>query len=211
MITAAFSIVLILVIALILKKLNDNKRIKEKQALKLKVPVEKDVFINKETEASEKEISSLQTVHLKAELASKKRELANAALSLVYKNEVLQKLSTEISKLKDQKGNSLSEIQYRKLQKIIDEAMNDERDWDIFESTFNDAHENFFKKLKAGHPHLVPNDLKLCAFLHMNMSSKEIASLLNISLRGVEIRRYRLRKKLRIPHDQNIVTYLLEV
>ncbi|WP_432329290.1 helix-turn-helix transcriptional regulator [Mucilaginibacter sp. P25] len=75
----------------------------------------------------------------------------------------------------------------RRIQKVIDEGMSDERDWNIFETSFNEAHENFFKKLKAGHPDLVPNDLKLCAYLRMNMNSKEIASLLNISLRGVEI------------------------
>jgi DNA-binding CsgD family transcriptional regulator len=68
-----------------------------------------------------------------------------------------------------------------------------------------------FKKLKAQHPDLVPNDLKLCAFLHMNMSSKEMASLLNISLRGVEIRRYRLRKKLNVPHDKNLVEFLMGI
>lgn len=89
--------------------------------------------------------------------------------------------------------------------------MNDERDWNLFEKSFNEAHENFFKKLKAQHPELVPNDLKLCAYLRMNMSSKELSSLLNISLRGVEIRRYRLRKKLEIPHDKNLVEFLIEL
>ena len=99
----------------------------------------------------------------------------------------------------------------RRIQKVIDEGMNDERDWNVFESSFNEAHENFFKKLKSGHPDLVPNDLKLCAYLRMNMSSKEMASLLNISLRGVEIRRYRLRKKLNLEHDKNLVEFLIEL
>ncbi len=130
-------------------------------------------------------------------------------MSLVYKNELLQKLSQEISKLKDGQGKLISEEQQRKIQHVITEGMNDERDWILFENSFNDAHESFFKKLKAEHPDLVPNDLKLCAFLHMNMSSKEMASLLNISLRGVEIRRYRLRKKLNVPHDKNLTEFLM--
>src|SRR3569832_2943589 len=100
--------------------------------------------------------------------------------------------------LKDFSGKRLSEDQFRRIQKEIDEGMSDERDWNLFESSFNEAHENYFKKLKAQHPDLVPNDLKLCAYLRMNMNSKEMASLLNISLRGVEIRRYRLRKKLNL-------------
>ena len=64
---------------------------------------------------------------------------------------------------------------------------------------------------QAQHPDLVPNDLKLCAYLRMNMNSKEMASLLNISLRGVEIRRYRLRKKLNLEHDKNLVEFLMEL
>ena len=146
-----------------------------------------------------------------AELKSKNRELASSAMSLVYKNELLQKLSEEMTKLKDGTGKKLEDDQLRKIQKVIDEGMNDERDWNLFETSFNEAHGSFFKKLKTNHPDLVPNDLKLCAYLHMNMSSKEMASLLNISLRGVEIRRYRLRKKLNIPHDKNLAEFFMEL
>ena len=89
--------------------------------------------------------------------------------------------------------------------------MNYEIDRHLFENSFNEAHESFFNKLKAQHPDLVPNDLKLCAYLRMNMSSKEMSSLLNISLRGVEIRRYRLRKKLEVPHDKNLTEFLIEL
>jgi DNA-binding CsgD family transcriptional regulator len=99
----------------------------------------------------------------------------------------------------------------RKIQKVINDGMNDERDWNLFEDSFNEAHESFFKKLKAQYPDLVPNDLKLCAYLRMNMSSKEMSSLLNITLRGVEIRRYRLRKKLNVPHDKILTEFLMEL
>lgn len=193
------------------KRIYEAKLHKDQQAIALKLQGEKEVFLKKEAEASEKQITKLQTEKLQAELAGKNRELSNSAMSLVYKNELLQKLSEEMTKLKDDNGKKLSEDQLRKIQKVIDEGMNDERDWNLFESSFNEAHESFFKKLKANHPDLVPNDLKLCAYLHMNMSSKEMASLLNISLRGVEIRRYRLRKKLEIPHDKNLTEFLMEL
>ncbi|WP_374166751.1 helix-turn-helix transcriptional regulator [Arcticibacter sp. MXS-1] len=94
---------------------------------------------------------------------------------------------------------------------MINEGVNDERDWNVFEKSFNETHENFFKKLKSQYPELVPNDLILCAYLRMNMSSKEIASLLNISLRGVEIRRYRLRKKLNLEHDKNLAEFFMQL
>lgn len=193
------------------KRIYEAKLMKDQQKITDKLQIEKEEFLKKEAEATEKQIIKIQTEKLQAELASKNRELANSAMSLVYKNELLQKLSEEITKLKDENGKKLSEDQLRKIQKVIDDGMNDERDWNLFENSFNEAHESFFKKLKANHPDLVPNDLKLCAYLHMNMSSKEMASLLNISLRGVEIRRYRLRKKLEVPHDKNLTEFLMEL
>ncbi|WP_184548462.1 ligand-binding sensor domain-containing protein [Mucilaginibacter sp. FT3.2] len=176
-----------------------------------KLQHEKEEFLKQEAVANEQHIINIKNEQLQADLAGKSRELANSAMNLVYKNELLQKISEEIAHLKDSTGKKLSDEQLRRIQKVIDEGMNDERDWNIFEKSFNEAHENFFKKLKADHPDLVPNDLKLCAYLRMNMSSKEMASLLNISLRGVEIRRYRLRKKLNLEHDKNLTEFLIEL
>lgn len=200
------------VIALIMgKKIYERKLQKDSQKISDRLKNEQDEILKQEAEANERQIHKLQTEKLQAELASKNRELANSAMTLVYKNELLQKLSDEIAKLKDETGKKLSEDQTRKIQKVINDGMNDERDWHLFENSFNEAHESFFKKLKAQHPDLVPNDLKLCAYLRMNMSSKEMSSLLNISLRGVEIRRYRLRKKLEVPHDKNLTEFLMEL
>ena len=195
----------------LLKKLYKRKLLKDQMQITERLQQEKEAFLKKEAEANEEQIIRLEREKLQAELASKSRELANSAMSLVYKNELLQKLSQEIAKLKDIQGAKIPEEQQRKIQNVINDGMNDQRDWDLFENSFNDAHESFFKKLKEQHPDLVPNDLKLCAFLHMNMSSKEMASLLNISLRGVEIRRYRLRKKLNVPHDKNLVEFLMGI
>lgn len=193
------------------KRIYEQKLKKDQLAISKKLQEEKEAFLKKEAEATEKQIIRLQTEKLQVELAGKNRELANSAMNLVYKNELLQKLSQEMLKLKDSDGKPLAEEQLKRLQKVIDDGMNDERDWNLFENSFNEAHESFFKKLKSNYPDLVPNDLKLCAYLRMNMSSKEMASLLNISLRGVEIRRYRLRKKLNIPHDKNLVEFLMEL
>lgn len=209
----AFALYLVGIVVLLIasKRFYERKLMKDQQAISDKLQAEKEEFLKKEAEATERQIIKLRTEKLQVELAGKNRELANSAMSLVYKNELLQKLSQEMLKLKDSNGKPLAEDQLRKIQKVIDDGMNDERDWNLFESSFNEAHESFFKKLKANHPDLVPNDLKLCAYLHMNMSSKEMASLLNISLRGVEIRRYRLRKKLEVPHDKNLVEFLMEL
>jgi len=207
----AFYVMLAILLLYLGKKQYEHKLKKDRNKILIKVQGEKEEFLRKEAEATEKQIIKIQTEKLQAELQSKTRELANSAMGLVYKNELLQKLSDEMLKLKDGDGKKVASDQVRKVQKIIDEGMNDERDWTLFETSFNEAHGSFFKKLKSSHPDLVPNDLKLCAYLHMNMSSKEMASLLNISLRGVEIRRYRLRKKLNIPHDKNLAEFFMEL
>lgn len=209
----AFLIYAILLIIAIqsARKFYKKKLNKHQKAIAAKLHTEKEEYLKTEAEANEKQIIKLQTEKLQADLANNSRKLANSAMSLVYKNELLQKLSEEIIKLKDENGKKLSDDQLRKIQKVIDDGMNDERDWNLFETSFNEAHESFFKKLKSNHPDLVPNDLKLCAYLHLNMSSKEMSSLLNISVRGVEIRRYRLRKKLQIPHDKNLTEFLMEI
>ena len=184
---------------------------KHQEAIQSRLQKERDEFLKQEAFNNEQKLIKLKNEKLQAEVESKGREITNSAMNMVYKNELLQNIKEEIVNLRDGEGNKLADNQLKRLQKIIDESMNDERDWNLFEKSFNETHESFFKKLKVGHPHLVPNDLKLCAYLRMNMSSKEIASLLNISVRGVEIRRYRLRKKLNIPHDKNLNEFLIEL
>jgi ligand-binding sensor domain-containing protein/DNA-binding CsgD family transcriptional regulator len=209
---AVFCYVLLIVLAYFAATKYYRLKLKRHQhRIHEKLQKEKEEFLKQEAIINEQEIVKIKNEQLQADLASKSRELANSAMNIVYKNELLQKISEEMGHLKDSTGKQLADEQLRRIQKVIDEGMNDERDWNIFESSFNEAHENFFKKLKSDHPDLVPNDLKLCAYLRMNMSSKEMASLLNISLRGVEIRRYRLRKKLNLEHDKNLVEFLIEL
>ncbi|GEO02618.1 hypothetical protein AAE02nite_02820 [Adhaeribacter aerolatus] len=184
---------------------------RDQQRIQQKLEKEKEEVLRQEAILNEQRIVKLKNEQLQADLASKSRELANSALNIVYKNELLQNIQEEIIQLNDTTGKKIAADQLRKIQRVIDEGKNDERDWNLLENSFNEAHENYFKKLRLGHPELTPNDLKLCAYLRMNMSSKEIASLLNITVRGVEIRRYRLRKKLNLDHEKNLVEFLLEL
>jgi len=196
---------------LVLRHFYYLKLARHQEEIQLKLKQEQEDAMRKELIANEQKIIQIKNGQLQNELAGKSRELANSAMNIVLKNELLQKIKHEILELKDTNGKKLSSEQLKRIDKIITEAMSDEGDWNLFEKSFNEAHENFFKKLKAGHKDLVPNDLKLCAYLRMNMNSKEIASLLNISLRGVEIRRYRLRKKLNVSHEKNLTEFLLEL
>ena len=98
---------------------------------------------------------------------------------------------------------------YRSFMKKLDSSINDDEDWKHFEGNFKELHEEFFKQLKEKFPRLTHKDLKLSAYIKMNLSTKEIAPLMNISTRGVETHRYRLKKKLQIENDISIATYLL--
>lgn len=137
------------------------------------------------------------------EVENKNRELSNAALNLIRKNEVLQRLKDDLLDAKNEP---------RALQKIIrliDEHLEGDHDWEIFEESFNRVHDDFFKRLMHDFPDLTPGDLRLAAYLKMNLSSKEIAPLLNISVRGVENKRYRLRKKLELSEEANLTEFIM--
>ncbi|MGV3539441.1 MAG: triple tyrosine motif-containing protein, partial [Rufibacter sp.] len=209
----AYIIYLFLIVLLIylFRHLYQLKLQKDKERIRLKLEKEKEEVLKQEALANEQKLVKLRNEQLEMELAAKSRELANSALSIVSKNELLEGIREEILQLKDNSGKKLSPDQLKKLQRVIDEGIDKDYDWNLFESSFNEAHENYFKKLKALHPELTPKDLKLCAYLRLNMNSKEIASLLNITVRSVEISRYRLRKKLNLDHEKNLVEFLMEV
>ena len=102
---------------------------------------------------------------------------------------------------------------YRQLLEIngkIDQNMNDDELLKRIEEQFDLVHNNFIKKLSERHPDLSNNERMMCAYLKMNLSTKEIAPLLNISVRGVETMRYRLRKKLGLEREDGLMTYFNE-
>jgi len=163
-----------------------------------------------EKEYSEKEIMKLQYDKLQGEISHKNMQLADSTLSIIRKNEVLIEIKTELEKQKEELGPRYPARYLQRLTTLIDKNISNDNDWEIFEALFDQAHENFFKRLKQSFPDLTQSDLKLCAYLKLNLSSKEIAPLLNISIRGVEIRRYRLRKRLSLTSDDNLVEYIMQ-
>jgi DNA-binding CsgD family transcriptional regulator len=95
--------------------------------------------------------------------------------------------------------------------KTVSEDDNIDKEWDNFAKHFDKVHSDFVVELKEKHPTITPNELKLSAYLRMNLSTKEIAQLMNISTRGVEISRYRLRKKLQLSTDTSLFDYLIGI
>ena len=151
-----------------------------------------------------KNIASLENEKLQLDIENKNRELAVSTMSMIKKNQFLNKIKNDLKKAD---SNQL----ISKVIKTIDKNLNNEDDWKFFEEAFNNADTEFLKKIKSVHKELTKNDLKLCAYLRLNLSSKDIAPLLNISLRSVEIKRYRLRKKMKLTHNEGLTEYILSI
>ncbi|HET7898355.1 MAG TPA: triple tyrosine motif-containing protein, partial [Flavisolibacter sp.] len=164
-----------------------------------------------ELEKNEKEIVKLRNEKLEAELAHKNTELASSAMHLVQKGELLSKIKDELVKLNKDSQVQQSPDEVKKIIKILGTEEKMDEDWELFAQHFDKVHSDFLLNLKKKFPNLTPNESKLCAYLRMNLSTKEIAQLMNISVRGVEISRYRLRKKLELPTAVNLFDFLIKI
>ncbi|GAA3588595.1 LuxR C-terminal-related transcriptional regulator [Flavivirga amylovorans] len=154
--------------------------------------------------ANRQQLMSFNNEKLRQDIDNKNRELGISTMSLIKKNEFLNSLKKELQNVNDIKN-------VKHVIKIIDRNINNTDDWNVFEEAFNNADKDFLKKIKQEHPSLTSNDLRLCTYLRLNLSSKEIAPLLNISPRSVEVKRYRLRKKMNLQHESSLTDYILEI
>ena len=160
-------------------------------------------------EKRERELILLRNEKLRTEVEHKSKELANSTMSMIKKNEFLLDLKQQVSRHKEQLGTRYPDKYFNDIIKKIDKNISSHDDWQMFETNFEQAHEQFLRKIKDDFPDLTAKDLRMCAYLRMNLSSKEIAPLLGITVRGVENHRYRLRKKMGMTHDDNLIDLIL--
>ncbi|MBU2929118.1 helix-turn-helix and ligand-binding sensor domain-containing protein [Winogradskyella psychrotolerans] len=179
-----------------------NKKHYKKQQQKLLENKERQLKL--EQLENQRQLIQIKNKNLQQNIENKNRELGMATMNLVKRNELLNSIKGELSKSK-----SLNEV--GKVVKLINSSINDTNDWELFEEAFNNVDKDFMKKIKSIHPTITPNDLRLCAYLRLNLSSKEIAPLLNISHKSVEVKRYRLRKKMGLDHDQSLSNYIIDL
>jgi ligand-binding sensor domain-containing protein/DNA-binding CsgD family transcriptional regulator len=160
---------------------------------------------------SDEKITHLKNEKLRIEMINRNKELANQTMHLIRKNKFLVKIKEELSKLKTAgKDESITEKVGSIISKI-DKDIDNNKQWEVFESSFDEVHQDFLNRLKTRYPALTPKELRLCAYLRMNISTKEIAPLMNISIRGVEICRYRVRKKMNIVRDTNLTSIIMDI
>ena len=164
-----------------------------------------------EINKAENELVALRNEKLQAEIDYKNSELATTAMHLLQKGELLTKMKTELNQVMKVLSNEKEVNELKKMIKVLTEDDKVDKDWEHFAQHFDKVHNDFVIRLKEKHTTLSGNELKLCAYLRMNLSTKEIAQLMNISVRGVEISRYRLRKKLGIASSLSLFEYLMNL
>jgi len=151
--------------------------------------------------------SENRQMEIENELTVKKKELATHTLHLVQKNDLLDDLNSKLKEIKKAANVDKSEIS-RLIQKIKNDKVAD-KDWENFKLYFDQVHEDFDTKLKQYFNDLTSNEIRLAALMKMKLSTKEIASILNISADSVNKARYRLRKKLNMNSDDRLEDFIL--
>ena len=175
-------------------KLRDEELKHQKKILELELTAENELNIQE----YEKHI-------LELELQSKSSEVIGKSLSIAKQSEMIENIHTILD----------SDMDVNKLKSEIKKAIKinsvHKQEWQMFETNLNQINNEFIINLSKKYPNLTSKDIKLCVYLKMNLSSKEIAPMMNISFRGVELHRYRLRKKLNLMHDENLSKFLLSI
>lgn len=157
---------------------------------------------------SEQAILSLQNDKLETEIATKNNELMSKAVQMAHKNELLSGIKDDLEAIKTAtEAERLKSL--RNLTRTLESEIENKESWEQFLLYFNQAHQNFIHELQTKHPNLTQNDLRMCALTRLNMSNREMATLLNISINGIEKSRYRLKKRLDLTVDDDLAKYLM--
>ncbi len=158
----------------------------------------------------EQEVLQLKEEKIQSELRHVNNLLAASTMNLVVKNEFIEGIKEQLNEVKKKGRNYETKQALEQIVKEIDTTLRLQEDWAQFKHHFDRVHGDFLSRLRDEFIELTPNDQKLCAFLRLNLNTKEIANLMSISLRGVEVARYRLRKKLDLRKGQNLSKFILE-
>jgi len=154
-----------------------------------------------------KELEGRTRQRLQSQLSAKDRELVSFLMQLSQKNELISKISNQLKKLKS-RGDDDNAKQLQQLLQTLDVHAATPVDWPVIESQIEKIHPGFFTRLQAKHPSISLKDKKLCAWLRLGLSSREISGLQNITSKSVEIARIRLRKKLKLAVKMRLANYL---
>ncbi|MCL1943481.1 MAG: LuxR C-terminal-related transcriptional regulator [Candidatus Azobacteroides sp.] len=213
---AAYFILIAASLYLLFRWLLNRERVRQKEkSEKQKTEELKDLeeIFRKQQDERDKEMM-LQIKVLEHELKVKNNELTHSKMNIVEKNKIFNLvdngLSRMIADLKSEKDNEMG-YKLRRLRAKIKQNITQDDYWEKVEKIFDSVHEDFFKKLTEAYPDLSKTERKICAYLRMNLSSKEIAQLTNIAPGSVEVTRYRIRKKMGLKRTDSLIEILRKI
>jgi tetratricopeptide (TPR) repeat protein len=192
----------LLLIILFISHRRSYKRKKEVLAEKLKIN-ELQLENIKQTE----EINNLRIEKIEREIKIKENEQVSHALAMEQKNQLLSMINKKFTEAMQDKG-SISLAELNGLVSTIKTQVKDSVDTDLFNQKFNQLHNNFFNDLKQSHPDLTKSELKFCAYLKLNLTGNQIASILNVTPEAIRKTRYRIRKKLNLSTTDSLEDYI---
>ncbi|MEL6943746.1 MAG: two component regulator three y domain-containing protein, partial [Bacteroidota bacterium] len=183
------------------------QKIKAAKELQLSEKEQELIAIEREKEQA---LRALKEEKMLGELQLVKKQLAASVMNMVAKNEFIETIKEELNNVKEKGKSADMRKSLERIVKDIDSTLRLQEDWEQFQYHFEQVHGDFLSRMTTQFNDLSPNDQKLCAFLRLNLNTKDIANLMGISLRGVEVARYRLRKKLDLQKGQNLAKFILE-
>ena len=159
------------------------------------------------------EIVSLRRANksLRQELSERDAEIVAQSTTLVSRNDMVLRMRDMVNDFQSKYGNRTTAVLCQKINSYVSGHLDTESDWTLFLIKFEQKHSDYFRIMKERYPDLTTNDLRLSACLKMNLCTKEIASMMNLSVRAVENSRYRLRKKLGLTSAQNLNEFLMHI
>lgn len=173
---------------------------------------------NKELQAAQKALAEIEIQsrlekeqRLTSELEFRNKALTTHTLNLIQKNGILEDIRQTVSLALKSGPKDQNTPLFGRLINLIDYSFNLDKDWDEFKTYFEGVHPNFFSKLKSTHSELSAGELRLCALIRLNLNLKESAGLLGISPDSVKTARHRLRKKLKLGEESNLLEYLMAI
>lgn len=153
--------------------------------------------------------AKLREEKMMMQIREKEREMMSIALQINQKNQILAQIRNGLSSVKPE--TDAGKAQLREIDKIIKSNLSLDNDWEKFSYYFVQVHPNFFKNLLKKYPNLTQNELKHCAFMRVNLSLSETASILGVNTKSVEMARYRIKKKLELSPDDDLVTLMMTI
>ncbi len=182
---------------------------------KLKIKIERELAEKESQIMEERKVlyetelknNQLLQENLHSQIEFKNKELASYTLNLIRKNEILENVKECAEEIKSAPETSVKQ-KLTALINLVNYSVNSDKEWETFKVHFEQVHPNFFKNLLEQYPDLTHNDLKLCALIKMNLDNRGMSMILNISQESAKVAKHRLRKKLNVPSEENLVTYL---